>query len=130
MEKMRLRILIYVGAFVLIAYGILTGSHARLPIQSANDIEKEFPIYPESIVAASIQLDFPGGAQLVLGSKETPEQILSFYKREMDNKGWSLRLEREDFVALFKDNRGLMIQTEGPLGGKTKVTLVAGELDS
>jgi hypothetical protein len=130
MEKMRVRILIYVCVFVLIAYGILTGSQARLPIQSANGIEKKFPIYPESIVAATMQLDFPEGAQMVLESKEAPEQILSFYKREMENKGWTLRLEREDFVALFKDNRGLMIQTEGRLEGKTKVTLVLGELDA
>jgi len=77
-----------------------------------------------------MQLDFPKGAQLVLESKEAPEQILSFYKREMENEGWSLRLEREDFLALFKDNQGLMIQTHGLFAGKTKVTLVRGEFDS
>lgn len=127
---MKVRILIYMCAFVLIAYGILTASHARLQVQPTNGIEKEFPIYPKSTVAASMQLDFPKGAQLVLESKEAPGQILSFYKREMENEGWSLRLEREDFLALFKDNQGLMIQTQGLFEGKTKVTLVRGEFDS
>jgi hypothetical protein len=95
-----------------------------------NGIEKEFPIYPNSTVAASMPLDFPEGALVVLESKEASDQILSFYKQEMEKEGWSLRLEREDFLALFKDNRGLMIQTEGLPEGMTKITLIMGELDS
>jgi hypothetical protein len=77
-----------------------------------------------------MELDFPGGAQLVLESNETPKQILSFYKREMEKEGWSVRLEREDLLSFFKDNRGLMIQTEGSLEGETQVTLFTGELYS
>jgi len=126
---MRVRTLIYVCAFVLIAYGVITGSHARHPVEPVTGIEKEFPIYPEAIVMASTELDFREGGQMVLESQETPEQILDFYKRTMQNEGWIVHLERADFVALFKEDRGLLVQTERPLEGKTKVTLVTGQLD-
>lgn len=121
--------MIYVCAFVLIAYGVLTGSHTRTPIQPANGIEQEFLIYPGSNVVASTHLDFPRGAQLVLESKEARGRILGFYRQELENNGWAVRLEREDFLALFKDNRALMIQTEGPLEGTAKVTLIMAELE-
>ena len=126
---MRVGILIYVCAFVLVAYGVIAGSHARRPVEPVTGIEKEFPIYPEAIVIDSTELDFRAGGQMVLESQGTPEQILDFYKQRMQNEGWIVHLEREDFVALFKEDRGLLVQTEGPLEGKTKVTLVVGHLD-
>jgi hypothetical protein len=129
-RKMRVRILIYVCLLALIVYGVTVGSHARHPVDPVIGIEKAFPIYPESDVVLSTELDFREGGQLILESQETPAQILTFYKRTMQEEGWTLRLEREDFLALFKKGRGLMIQTEGPLEGKTRVTLVAGALDA
>jgi hypothetical protein len=126
---MRVRILIYVCLFVLIVYGVTVGSHARHPVEPVVGIEKEFPIYPESRLVATVELDFRESGQMVLESQDAPAQILDFYKQTMQKEGWSLRLERKDFLALFKKDRGLMIQTEGPLKGKTKVTLVAGALD-
>jgi hypothetical protein len=60
----------------------------------------------------------------------------------MSKKGWSVRVERESasnpkddsessaFLALFKDNTGLMIDTYTPNnGGKTQIALFMGDTD-
>jgi hypothetical protein len=52
------------------------------------------------------------------------------YSREVTHDSRLNLLMGSKRSSFFKDKRGLMIQTEGSLEGKTRVTLVTGELDS
>ena len=68
--------------------------------------------------------------------------LLEYYKDHMSDSGWSIQVERKSespnvddsksviFLALFKDNTGLMIDTYTPVdGGKTKIALFMGDTD-
>ncbi|MBW2087954.1 MAG: hypothetical protein JRI37_03045 [Deltaproteobacteria bacterium] len=96
--------------------------------------------YPDSRIVNSMHLE--GGCYAELETNDSWEKVLDYYKYHMSKKGWSVRVERESalfnsddsetvaFLALFKDNTGLMIDTHTPVnGGKTQIALFMGDTD-
>ena len=74
------------------------------------------------------------GCYAELETNDSGKNVLEYYKDHMRKTGWSIRVERESesptFLALFKDNTGLMIDTFTPIvGGKTRIALFMGDTD-
>jgi hypothetical protein len=102
--------------------------------------KNEVPRYPNALIVRTMSLKDGYYAQL-----ETPDsgnQVLGYYKDSMARSGWTVRVEREavpsadkntiygTFLALFKDNTGVMIDTSTPPGGgKTLIELFMGDVD-
>ena len=93
--------------------------------------------YPHSQIVDSMHLK--GGCYAELETNDSGEKVLKYYKYQMSKTGWSIGVERESaaldlndsgsatFLALFKDNTGLMIDTYTPVyGGKTQIALFMG----
>ena len=96
--------------------------------------------YPESKIVNVMQLK--GGCYAELETNDSWKKVLEYYKYHMSKKGWSVRVERKSgspdngdpesaaFLAFFKDNTGLMIDTYTPVnGGKTQIALFIGNID-
>lgn len=96
--------------------------------------------YPNSKIVNLMHLK--GGCYAELETNDSWEKILEYYKYHLSKKGWLIRVERESasphsddsepaaFLAFFKDNTGLMIDTYTPVnGGKTKIALFMGDTD-
>jgi hypothetical protein len=71
-----------------------------------------------------MKLNASAGAHASLRTDATPAEILRFYRDAMISEGWSIRVERESFLALFKDNAGLMIDVEESSLSSNLVTVV------
>ena len=97
-------------------------------------------LYPHSQIVDSMHLK--GGCYAELETNDSGKKVLEYYKYQMSKTGWSIRVERESaapdiddsgsaaFLALFKDNTGLMIDTYTPVhGGKTQIALFMGDTD-
>jgi len=83
-----------------------------------------------------------GGCYAELETDDSGKKVLEYYKDHMSSTGWSIQVEREYesaniddsksviFLALFKDDTGLMIDTYTPVdGGKTQIALFMGDTD-
>jgi hypothetical protein len=81
-------------------------------------------IYPGAEIASTMRLNASAGAHASLRTNATPAKILTFYRDAMTSEGWSIRIERESFLALFKDNDGLMIDVEESSLNSSLVTMV------
>ena len=60
-------------------------------------------------------------------TNDSPEEIMNFYKAEMTNKGWGVKMAlsqgKAASLSMFKEKRGLLLSA-GQRSGKTKVTLM------
>ena len=96
--------------------------------------------YPDSVIMNSMRLN--GGCYAELETDDSEKKVLEYYRDHMSNSGWSIQVERKSestnvddsksviFLALFKDNTGLMIDTYTPVdGGKTQIALFMGDAD-
>ena len=95
--------------------------------------------YPDSRIVNSMHLE--GGCYAELETNDSCKKVLDYYKYHLSKKGWSVKVERKAsfhrddsesvaFLALFKDNTGLMIDTHTPVtGGKTQIALFMGDTD-
>ena len=69
-------------------------------------------IYPGAEIASTMRLSASAGAHASLRTNATPAEIFRFYRDAMISEGWSIRVEREPFLAFLKDNIGLLIDVE------------------
>lgn len=96
--------------------------------------------YPHSKIVNIMRLK--GGCYAQLETRDSGKKVLEYYRDDMTHKGWSIRLERGSepsyrdaphgaaFLALFKGNEGLMIDTYTAVaGGKTQIALFLGDTD-
>ena len=96
--------------------------------------------YPDSVIVNSMRLN--GGCYAELVTDDSGKKVLEYYRDHMSNTGWSIQVERESespniddsksviFLALFKDNTDLMIDTYTLIdGGKTQIALFMGDTD-
>jgi hypothetical protein len=96
--------------------------------------------YPHSKIVNVMQLR--GGCYAQLETRDSGIKVLEYYKDYMTRTGWSVRVERGPepsqindpeaaaFLALFKGNEGLMVDTYTPVdGGKTQIALFLGDTD-
>ena len=88
-------------------------------------LKGEVPVYPGAEIASTIKLSTPAGAHATLRTTATPANVLGFYKDALKNKGWSIKVERESFLALFRGNVGMMIDIEESAFSSSVVTIVA-----
>ena len=101
------------------------------------------PRYPNSEIVNSIRLK--NGCYAELETNDSGKRVFKYYKDHLTNLGWSIQVERKPvlfklsnindsksatFLALFKDNTGLMIDAITPTnGGKTQIALFIGDTD-
>lgn len=96
--------------------------------------------YPDSKIVNLMRLK--GGCYAELETNDSWKKVLEYYKYHMSKTGWSIRVERESasstmddsesaaFLALFKDNTGLMIDVYPSVSGdKTQIALFMGDTD-
>ena len=95
------------------------------PIGLPYGLKGVVPAYPGAEIASTMRLNTAAGAHASLRANATPAKILEFYRDAMRSKGWSIGVERESFLALFKDNMGLMIDVEESAFSSSVVTIVA-----
>jgi len=109
--RTRIRMSFLVPIFVLCVF--VGRNQMGLP----DELSSEIPPYPGAEIASTMRLKAPAGAHASLRMNATPAKILRFYRNALKSKGWSIRVERESFLALFKDNMGLMIDAffRGPV---------------
>jgi len=90
--------------------------------------------YPHSKIVKSMRLK--GGCYAEIETNDSWKKVLKYYKYHMSKAGWTIRVERKPtsfategsestaFLALFKNNTGLMIDVYPSLNGdKTLVAL-------
>ena len=96
--------------------------------------------YPDSKIVNLMRLK--GGCYAEIETNDSWKKVLEYYKYHMSKTGWSIRVEREfaapdsddpksaAFLAFFKDNEGLMIDTYPSVSGdKTQIALFMGDID-
>ena len=116
---------------------IISGCMDRLPYNFNGKVSR----YPNSRIVNIMRLN--GGCYAELETIDSGKKVLEHYKNHMARTGWSIRVERglepsrtndpeaAAFLALFKDNEGLMIDTYTPVnGGKTQIALFWGDTDA
>lgn len=113
---------------ILILICFISGCADRMPYYFNGKISR----YPHSKLVNSMRLK--SGCYAELETNDSGKNVLEYYKDHMRKTGWSIRVERESesptFLALFKDNTGLMIDTFTPIvGGKTRIALFMGDTD-
>ncbi|MBW1726518.1 MAG: hypothetical protein JRF31_05075 [Deltaproteobacteria bacterium] len=132
---MKIKPFIQFGVFLFLLC-FVGGCADRMPYGFNGTVSR----YPDSRIVNSMHLE--GGCYAELETNDSWEKVLDYYKYHMSKKGWSVRVERESalfnsddsetvaFLALFKDNTGLMIDTHTPVnGGKTQIALFMGDTD-
>jgi hypothetical protein len=121
---------------MLILLCFIGGCADRMPYSFNGTVSR----YPDSKIVNLMRLK--GGCYAELETNDSWKKVLEYYKYHMSKKGWLIRVERESastnsddsesaaFLALFKDNTGLMIDTYTPVnGGKTQIALFMGDID-
>ena len=116
--RTRIRMSFLVPTFVLCVF--VGRNQMGLP----HELSSEIPPYPGAEIASTMKLKVPAGAHASLRMNATPAKILRFYKEALKSNGWSIRVERESFLALFKDDLGLMIDVEESSLNSSLVTMV------
>ncbi len=89
-----------------------------------NGLRGVVPVYPGAEIASTMRLTASAGAHASFRTKATPASILTYYRDAMRGKGWSIGVERESFLALFKGTMGLMIDVGESSLGSNLVTMV------
>ena len=115
---------------------VVGGCADRMPYAFNGKVSR----YPDAKIVNLMNLK--GGCYAQLETNDSWKNVLNYYKSHMSKKGGSVRVERESasnpkddsessaFLALFKDNTGLMIDTYTPNnGGKTQIALFMGDTD-
>jgi len=121
---------------LLILLCFIGGCADRMPYSFNGKVSR----YPDSKIVNAMRLK--GGCYAKLETDDSRKKVLEYYKNHMSKTGWSILVERESaspniddsesaaFLALFKDNTGLMIDTYTPVhGGKTQIALFMGDTD-
>lgn len=132
---MKIKPFIQFGILLILLY-FVGGCADRMPYAFNGTVSR----YPNSKIVNLMHLK--GGCYAELETNDSWEKILEYYKYHLSKKGWLIRVERESasphsddsepaaFLAFFKDNTGLMIDTYTPVnGGKTKIALFMGDTD-
>ena len=132
---MKIKPFIQFGILLILLY-FIRGCTDRLPYDFNGTVSR----YPDSKIVNLIHLK--GGCYAELETNDSWKKVLEYYKYDMSKKGWSVRVERETassdgdnsesaaFLAFFKDNEGVMIDTCTPVnGGKTQIALFMGDTD-
>ena len=132
---MKIKAFIEIGIFLLLLW-VVGGCADRMPYGFNGTVSR----YPDSKIVNSMHLE--GGCYAELETNDSWKKVLDYYKDRMSKKGWSVKIERESasfnsdgsetaaFLALFKDNTGLMIDTYTSVtGGKTQIALFMGDTD-
>lgn len=122
--------------FVILSIFFFAGCIDKMPYYFKGKV----PRYPHAKIVESMRLK--DGCYAKLETNDSGKKVLEFYKDHMSKIGWSIRVERESassnnndsksmgFLAFFKDNTGLMIDTFTPTdGGKTQIALFMGDTD-
>lgn len=121
---------------LLILLCLITGCADKMPYYFHGKVLR----YPDSVIVNSMRLN--GACYAELETDDSGKKVLEYYKDHMSSTGWSIQVEREYesaniddsksviFLALFKDDTGLMIDTYTPVdGGKTQIALFMGDTD-
>lgn len=117
---MRSRLFMFFLATILVLCLFVGRSRMELP----RGLKGVVRVYPGAEIASTMRLNASAGAHASFRTEATPTKILSFYRDAMTSEGWSIRVERESFLALFKDNAGLMIDVEESSFNSNLVTMV------
>ncbi len=120
----------------LISFSFLAGCVDEMP----GCFNGKIPPYPNSKIVKSMCLE--DGCYAELETSDTGKKVARYYKDYMSGAGWSIKVERvstskvnddpreETFLALFKENTGLMIDTSTTRdSGKTHIALFMGDSD-
>lgn len=110
---------------VLILFPFFAGCTDKIPYYFKGKVSH----YPHSEVVSSMLLK--DGWYAEFETDDSEKKVLEYYKDHMGKMGWSIQVERESsFLALFKDDTGLMIDTTNQANdGKTRIALFMGGTD-
>lgn len=121
---------------ILILLYLIGGCADRMPFFFNGKVSR----YPDSRIVHQMRLK--DGCYAELETSDSWKNVLEYYKYHMSRTGWSIRVEREflesdsddpkssAFLAFFKDNKGVMIDTYPSIGGdKTQIALFMGDID-
>ena len=85
-------------------------------------LPEDVPTIPDARVLSRMYSENPPAKQWVLEIQGQPSELFNFYKAELQERGWAVRVQRQDFLALFSKKSGLMITTDPLPGGGTRAT--------
>lgn len=126
------------GIGLIIFFSFLT---FRLHEKPLGEFQNLVPMYPSAKIQSAVNCK--DGSQIVFTTTDDSKKIFRFYKAELIKNGWAVRLERygkdtfkdqigenpslesADFIAFYKENMGLMIDTS-LVGGNTEAELYIG----
>jgi len=119
-----------------VALCFVSGCTDRMPFNFNGKVSR----YPHAKIVNIMRLK--SGCFAQLETSDSGKQVLEYYRDYMTHRGWSIRIERGSepshmdapkdaaFLALFRENEGLMIDTYTPVnGGKTQIALFLGDTD-
>lgn len=101
------------------------GAEVELP----KAIKAIIPVYPNSTVITAFETK--DGSQAVMEGKGEPKEVVSFYKKHLEPKGWEIQMEMSQktshSVILKKGQQTLSVVADSSSKGKTSVAVILGK---
>ena len=87
-------------------------------------LPEDVPTIPGSrVLSRTIYSENPPAKQWVIEIDGKPRDLFDFYKEKLKEKGWTVRVELQDFMALCNKNSGMMITPDHLPDGGTRAEL-------
>jgi hypothetical protein len=87
------------------------------------------PLYPGAKVEMALNTD--DGSHASLTTKDSPKQVVEFYKKTVTDKGWKVEMEMAQgsgqMIFFSKGKQSLQVIADGSSPGKTTVALNLGK---
>jgi hypothetical protein len=105
--------------------GLFLCVRAWAGVEMPTEMEGVVPVYPGAAVKAAMHVN--QGAQAILETKSSPEDVILFYRREMTAKGWTvladMTQETTMVIILKKGNHMLHVGADVSEEGWTGIVL-------
>jgi hypothetical protein len=115
----------WLGAFACLLVAGMAWAQVELP-QAIKDVA---PLYPGANV--EMALNTSDGAHASFTTKDTPKQVVEFYKKALTGKGWKMEMEMaqgsSQMTVFTKGKQSMQVIADGPSPGKTTVALNLGK---
>lgn len=111
----------------MVAVLVLAVTWAQVELPKA--LKDLVPLYPKATVVTA--MDTADGSHAVLEVKGPAKDIVSFYRKAMEGKGWKTEMEmhqkENSVVALSKGKQALTVMADSSNKDKTTVALTLGK---
>ena len=114
--------------FIPLAALLCLGIAACIHFTVFSRLPENIPTMPGTKVLEEISLKSPQARQWVVEVDKDRRALFDYYKSHLHTKGWTVRVERPDFLALYHQRTGFMISADQLEDGSTRAELFVGKM--